>query len=431
MGEGKFSRKLRAFVFILTLGLVACPLTAALAVDKAASDYDNILGALKNGNVGAELRLGYELSDLDNNMKSSANSVTLRTRLSYRTGNFDMGFAKLSGYIQFHNLSALLDHYGPGNKDYDVVADPDGSRLQQSYFDLEAFDTTLRAGRQEIIMDDHRLVGNIGWRQNGQSFNAVSLTNKSIKDLELYAGYILKVNTILLKELDLDDAGMILVHAKYTGIKDHSISLYNYLLDSNGGLSSDRDVGTVGARLKGKSSCTENFGFEYEGDYSQQYDYKDSTNRDAYMLNAFIGVNISRFGFGAGLSKISGKRGDSRAFDTLFSTAHKFNGWSDQFLATNGGGLINGLEDLYIQFKARCKKGNTNLLARYHFFDSTDKNTYDGTYGNEVNVQTVTKIGKNTTFLLKYASYFASNGGPANPAGRDENLFWSRVTYKF
>jgi len=427
------SEALKPLKVILIFGLLIYPFSVAFG--EGVKNYDNVLDALKNGTPGVELRASYEVSDLDNNKKATANALTLRTRLSYRTGNLDLAFVKASGFIQFHNLSAIVDQYSNENSKYDVVADPDGNRIHQAYMDIKAFDTTLRAGRQEIIMDDHRLIGNIGWRQNGQSFDAVTLTNKSISGLELFAGYIAQINTVFLTEKDLGGSGLMLAHAKYSGIKGISISVYDYLMDSEetmtGGVKNpDKDFGTVGGRITGKIPFNEDFKVEYEGDYSKQHSYRGGSNYDGYMVNGSFWLNFSGVGIGSGYSKISGQRGDRKPFDTLVSTAHKFNGWSDQFLSTNGGGLTGGLEDIYFQLKAQCKASRTKFLAVYHIFDVANKDTYGGRYGDELNIQTVTKVYDNITLLLKYASYFASNGKD-NPAGKDENVFWTRVGYKF
>jgi len=430
------SKALKPLKGILVFGLIVYPFSASFG--ESAKKYDSVLDALKSGTPGVELRLSYEASDLKNNGKTTANSVTMRTRLSYRTGDLNLGFAKTSGFVQFHNLSTFMDQYNditntgrPETSEYDVVADPRGTRVHQAYMDFKILSTTIRAGRQEIIMDDHRLIGNIGWRQNGQSFDAVTITNKSISDLELFAGYIAKINTILLTDKDLGDSGLIMAHAKYTGIKGMTVSVYDYLLDSDADAAGHhKDFGIVGGRVKGKIPLSKDFNVEYEGDYSKQHSYKDGRNYDGYMVNGFFGLNFGGIGIGSGYSKISGQRGERRAFDTLFSTAHKFNGWSDQFLKTNGGNLVGGLEDIYFQLKAQCKPARTKFLAVYHIFDVANKGAYGGRYGDEINVQTVTKVYDNITLLLKYASYFASNG-KGNPAGKDENVFWTRVGYKF
>jgi len=420
-------------VLLVMLVLVVFPFSHAFA--KRVS-VDDLFNALKSGTPGVQLRLGYEMSDLDNNSSRTANSVTLRTRLSYRTGELELPYVKASGFLQFHNLSAFLDHYSPEKLTYDTVADPDGNRIQQAYLDLKAFDTTLRIGRQEIIMDDHRLIGNIDWRQNGQSFNGVSLTNKSIQDFEFFASYITKINTILLKEVPLDDMGLILGHIKYTGIKDTTISVYDYLLDSRGDTKNDRDIGTLGARVTGDVHLTDKLHLPYAVNYSHQHGYRNGRNYGGYMVNSYVGLEFHEVEFGGGYNRISGQKGERKAFDTLFSTAHKFNGWSDQFLATNGGNLVNGLEDIYFQIKAKCTPGKTKFVLRYHIFDTANNYTtsgmsgYSGTYGNEFDALIKTKLRKDLSLLFKYASYFASNG-TGNPKPRDENVFWTRLEYRF
>ena len=45
--------------------------------------------------------------------------------------------------------------------------------------------TTVTLGRQRIVLDDHRFVGNVGWRQNEQTFDAIRVVNKSVPHLTL------------------------------------------------------------------------------------------------------------------------------------------------------------------------------------------------------------------------------------------------------
>ena len=191
---------------------------------------DNLTEALKSGTPTLELRLGYELSDMDDNGKDAANAINLRTRVGYRTGKFMFSTV----YVQLHNLTNLLEEFAPEDTDYDVIADPHGSRVHQAYLDFKGIpETNLRLGHQEIILDDSRLIGNIGWRQNGQSFDAVALTNKSVKDLTLYGAYVNQVNSIFLDYVDLDD--LFLLNAKYSGIKGVNIAAFCYLLDTESG----------------------------------------------------------------------------------------------------------------------------------------------------------------------------------------------------
>ena len=56
--------------------------------------------------------------------------------------------------------------------------------------------TTLTLGRQRVLLDDQRFVGNVGWRQNEQTFDAFRVVNKSVKNLVLDATYLNRVNRV-------------------------------------------------------------------------------------------------------------------------------------------------------------------------------------------------------------------------------------------
>ncbi len=392
--------------------------------------------ALKSGKPTLELRLSYEYSNYHDTaypLKHPANGLNLRTRVGYRTGEF----MKTTAYVQLQNVTNFMEQFRfkrgyptgswRGDTANDVIADPDGSRVHQAYLDLKFIpDTVVRLGRQEIILDDHRLIGNINWRQNGQSFDAVTVTNNSIANLTLFAGYINQVNTILLGYMDLD--AMYLFHAKYTGIKDQSLSAFVYLLDTEDDTPAARDCATYGLRATGKVAM-----IKYAVDYAYQEDFQDGDHHQGQMFNAFVGTQLGITSFGVGYSYISGKNGQNdRAFDTLFSTAHKFNGWADQFLATNGGTWDPGLQDCYAQ--AGVNVMGVKFLAVYHYFDSTDeKDQFDGVIGDEIDLLATKKFTKNMSGLLKFAYYSQRDdeaNGQANPT-RDETVFWARLMYKF
>ncbi len=397
---------------------------------------DELTQAIKDGTPTLELRLSYEYSNYDEvvppggKIKHPANALNLRTRVGYRTGDF----YSTSAYIQLHNLTNFMEEFRfpsgypteiEGDTANDVVADPDGSRVHQAYLDFKMIPATVvRLGRQEIILDDHRLIGNIGWRQNGQSFDAVTLTNRSLPDLTLFAGYVNQVNTIFLGDMDLD--ALYLFHVDYKGLPGQTLGAFCYLLDTESEADSARDSSTFGLRAAGKGAMV-----RYAVDYAHQEDFADGEDHSGDMVNLFAGADIQIFSVGAGYSYISGQDGDDRPFDTLFSTAHKFNGWADQFLATNGGNLRDGLQDFYVQ--AGVKLMGFKFLALYHYFDTTEDDAFDGTYGDEIDLLLVKKINKNITGLLKYAYYSQDDdkaNGYANPT-RDEEVFWARLQYKF
>ncbi len=399
------------FKKVLVLLCVVCVLPAFAG---------GFLDSIKNGKASLELRFSLEYSDLDDATNlDSATGLTLRTRLGYQTEDYN-GF---SMFLQMHNVSQIIDNYrwpGGGDPNYDVIGDPDGSRVHQFFLTYKFTDSfSVKAGRQEIIFDDARLIGNVGWRQNGQSFDGAVFTFKKGRN-KLDVAYVYRVNTIFLTHINLD--GLYAFHDTFTVSKNMKITAFAYLLDTESVEPDSRDSGTYGIRLLGS---VENFSYDFT--YAIQNDFADGENHGGDMINAFFNYNFGKFALGAGYNMISGQDGNDRPFDTLFSTAHKFNGWADQFLATNGGNLINGLDDYFFQFSTVI--GGHKVVAVYHMFDTNQNVTYGEKYGDEFDLLVIKKINKNLSCLFKAAFYNAKNY--ENNPTTDETVLWMRMTYKF
>ncbi|BBB33038.1 conserved hypothetical protein [Thermotomaculum hydrothermale] len=378
------------------------------------------LDSIKDGKATLELRFSFEYSDLDDPADlDSAKGLNLRTRLGFKTADYN-GF---SMFLQMHNLSQIVDDYrwpGGGDPAYDVIADPDGSRVHQFFFTYKFNNIfSIKAGRQEIIFDDARLIGNVGWRQNGQSFDGAVLAVNTDRN-NLSFAYIYRVNTILLTHVDLD--GLYAVHDTFKVNKNMKITAFAYLLDTESDSPDSRDSGTYGLRFLGSIN-----NFNYDLTYAIQNDFADGENHGGDMVNAFIEYKFENFALGVGCNLISGQDGNDRPFDTLFSTAHKFNGWADQFLGTNGGKLVNGLDDYFVQFSTKIYQHK--LVIVYHSFDTNENVTYGEKYGDELDILVVRKINKNLSCLAKAAFYNAKNY--ENNPTLDEKVVWFRVMYKF
>ncbi len=378
---------------------------------------EGFLDALGHGKPSLELRLSYENSNVKDNGTDAASSMTMRTRVGYETGEFSQSTIM----FQMQDISALIKNYSPVQPGYDKVADPEGSRVHQLFLNTKFSDKfSSRLGRQEIIMRDARLIGNIGWRQHGQAFDALKVTGQLGDDLTFTGGYVDRVQTIFNTTANIEYLG--LFDFNYTGIEGHKISAMAYLLDALGGTTADRDKATYSVRAEGDLGS-----ISYMADYVTQKQYADSDVNGGTMLRGFVNAKVGdKAKIGAGYSSLSGASGADRAFDTLFSTAHKFNGWSDQFLATNGGGLMAGLTDLY--FQAAAGANGHKVLARYHIFD---KESADGAYGTEVDVMWKKKLHKNLLGMVKVAMYSADGANLTGAGSHDETVFWVRGTYKF
>ncbi len=117
---------------------------------------------LKEGTPYINLRLRYEFVDQDG-LAADAGAKTLRTVWGYKTAkrfNF-------SGVIEGENVTQLggsnYNNTLNGKTDHPVVADIKNTEVNQGYGEYTGIpDTTIRGGRQTIIHDGHRFIGNVG-----------------------------------------------------------------------------------------------------------------------------------------------------------------------------------------------------------------------------------------------------------------------------
>ena len=369
---------------------------------------------LNEGTLTAEFLLGYEYSDLDQVPPDTeaAQGLITRTRVNYQTANFE-GF---DFRIQAQYVGPISDHYrytAGGNPNYDVIADPEAFRLHQAYLAYTGYDSRARIGPQEIILDNSRFIGNVGWRLNAQSFNAGSIKNESIENLKLYYAYADSINTIL---GDIDHARQYhMINGEYKLGESNQISGYAYL-QRNDNSAANSKVDTYGLRAWGKNGKI-------------SHDAMLALQRDAYYGSLFGEFDINAVDVGAGIEYISGGQGDDQ-FQTLNGTAHKFNGWADQFLGT-GAGLPGGLIDVYGQVSTVVIE-KLKLVGVAHYFNTaeTTPGGFDGAYGYEFDALAKYPVCKNFDVLAKIAYYVKEDNHIANFTN-DETVFWLRGILRF
>ncbi|MEN8254036.1 MAG: hypothetical protein ABFR33_01065 [Verrucomicrobiota bacterium] len=363
---------------------------------------------LNEGTMNAEVLLGYEYSDLDDAAgNDAAQALLTRTRISYKTANME-GF---DAFIQGQYVAPITDHYAPESAGYDVVADPENFRLHQVYMAYTGYDSHARIGSQEIILDNARLIGNVGWRLNAQSFNAGLVKNNSIEDLTLLYAYADSINDIF-GNLN-HNRQYHLLNAEYKLGEGNKVSAFAYLQRNDVGLDK---LDTYGLRAWGKNK-------------SISHDVMLASQRDAYYGNVFGEFDMDAVDVGLGVEYISGGNNANERFQTLNGTAHKFNGWADQFLGT-GGGVEAGLIDFYGQVSGKIEK--LKLMGACHWFNTADETAagFDGDYGQEFDVLAKYPVCKNFSVLAK-AAYYIKGDNHADNFTNDETVFWLRGTLTF
>lgn len=357
--------------------------------------------AVAAGEAGVDLRYRYETVD-QTGISEKAKASTLRTRLNYSTGDY-MDF---KAFLEFDDVTAFGDiEYNnatglpTAQTSYPVVADPEGTEVNQAkltYTGVE--DTTVTFGRQRIIFDNARFIGNVGWRQNEQTYDGLTVANSSLPDTSVVYGYVSNVNRIFGEASangDIDTKAHLL-NISYEGLSAGKLTGYGYLLEFVDTPASSQS--TLGLRFAGGTAMSEGVKALYAVEFATQSDYKDGASTiDADYSLVEVGAAMSGVTVKLGLETLSGD--GTYGFSTPLATAHAFNGWADKFLATPANGLVDG----YVSVSG--KVSGVKLMAVYHDFSA---DTGGADYGTEMDLLAVKKFGPYTV-LAKYAAYSADS----------------------
>jgi hypothetical protein len=368
---------------------------------RAAEQDQSEPGLLSDGKLNLSFRYRYELVDQEGFAKD-AHASTLRTRLTYQSPFYsDFGFL-----VEFDDVRVvgndLYNSTRNGNTNRPVVADPEGTEVNQALVTYKGFENTLiRAGRRRIKLDNDRFIGNVGWRQNAQTYDSLSISNLSLPNTTIEYAYIGNVNRIFgpndgTPPANYDSDSHIL-NAKYSMWPNLDITAYAYLLDlENAPAASNR---TLGIRVVGSNVVNDRISIGYTIEYADQGDYGDNPNDYSADYILLEGV-LTTGGVTAKLGYEVLGGGAVQAFQTPLATLHAFQGWADKFLATPTGGI----EDLYVSVAKKYR--GTSYSVVYHRFDPE---TGGPNYGSEWDLVVKRPFAERYSIGLKYANYNASS----------------------
>ncbi len=141
----------------------------------------------------AEARARYEHVDQDG-IDRQADALTVRVRGGAQVASG--GFSATA--VAQGTLAAVDDYYDglDGAPTRPLVADPQNIALYIAQVKYKAKGMTLTAGRQKIALDDERFVGNVAFRDNAQTFDAVRAEISPVKGVNLDLAYAWGVRTI-------------------------------------------------------------------------------------------------------------------------------------------------------------------------------------------------------------------------------------------
>ncbi|MBT6769979.1 MAG: alginate export family protein, partial [Opitutales bacterium] len=168
--------------------------TGIAAIFGLAISCANLSGAdthstpLGEGKLSIDARIRYEYID-GKNGADNVNAFGERTRLGYTLTN-DSG---VSAMVEVEDVHFIDSKDRPG-------LDVPTTELNQAWVNLQG----AKIGRQIYTLDDHRFIGHVGWRQNIQTFDALTSSLEIDSQSKLNLGYLHSVKRINDTSQDLD-----------------------------------------------------------------------------------------------------------------------------------------------------------------------------------------------------------------------------------
>lgn len=370
-----------------------------------------------------DARLRYEQVEQDG-LTLDAEAVTLRVRAGVQASQ-----GPLTAIIEAQGNIAIVDDSFDGlsgSAARPLIADPENVAIHRAQLALKLPVVTLTAGRQRITLDDERFVGAVGFRQNGQSFDAVRAEVTPMKGLKADLAYAWSVRTIW--GIDGKGAreravGGVNIFANLSWVSPiGTLTGFGYWVDQDeatvqGYRLSSRTFGVrlAGMRMLGKAKLA------YQLSHARQSDMGPNPNdyAAAYWL-AEVSVDFNGPKLGAGYEVLGADTGVAlTSFQTPLGTNFKFQGWADKYLVTPA----DGVRDLYLSagwgWKAIGPAKGVTLQAAWHRFES-DRLTRH--YGDELNLMASAKLGR-TTASARFADYRATG------FATDTRKFWLQLDW--
>jgi hypothetical protein len=426
------------------------PLLLSMAGTTPAWAASPLLEAIAAGRPVIDLRARYENVEDNSKAVRTGEAGTVRARLGYETGAWN-GLSLQADFDQLWLLGGDYNSTRNGMTALPVIADPAMTalnRLQLTY--ASDFDTKFVLGRQRLLIGNQRFIGNSGWRQHEQSFDALSAVNTSIPGLALTYAYLYRVNRVYGPDLPVPSntaaaatgqanyfkSDSHVLNTVYTGMAGLRLEGYAYLLDLSAPgyavlpaqqtATARLSTATYGLRADYELRPTDEIVAKLSGEFAHQTAY--ANNPLSFALNYYLGEASATWHGAKALIGYEVLEGNGTiGFATPLATLHAFNGWADMFLTTP----VNGLKDFYVQAGYSLPAGalglkSVNPALIYHSYTADALNAGIGT---EWDAQAELVADGNLSFLLKYADYQGS--GAAFGGFADKRVLWLQTAWKY
>ncbi|MFA8433678.1 MAG: alginate export family protein [Marinifilaceae bacterium] len=418
-------KKLTTSLLVLFLGLLPTVVVAQL-------DF--------TGEIRPRTEYRHGLKSLYNDANEAAFFTSQRTRLNvnYAETKFRVGVS-LQDIRTWGDVSQL----NSSDKNKIMLHEAWGEILFRDNF-------SLKVGRQELVYDDHRILGNVGWAQQARSHDLALFKFKAGEKGKFHAGFAYN-----------QDKEQLITRLYTTGGNYKSMQFAWYhrefeefkmsLLFLNNGLQYSKMAD--GAVIDEETRYSQTFGthlnykpgkVKFSGSAYYQTG-EDVTGRDlkAYLISAsmyypvadnwkgYVGAEIQS---GTDTDK-QNVNNDNKSFTPIFGTNHKFNGHMDYFYVGNHGNNV-GLQDFFAGLN--YGKDKVSFSTALHIFASqadlmkgTEK--MDSYLGTEIDLSLGYKYSKSLVIKAGYSQMFASESMEVlkgGDKGEANNWGWVMLVFK-
>lgn len=287
----------------------------------------------------------------------------------------------------------------------------------------------MTAGRQRIALDDERLVGNVGFRNNAQTFDAVRAELAPLKGVKLDIAYAWDVRTIWgtdgrgARQRGVGGDNVFVNLAAATPIG--TLTGFAYLVDQDEPEVQGYRLAsqTYGGRLAGSRALGPKVQLSYQLSWATQSDYHRNPNRytaDYWLADATL--DVRGWKLNGGYEVLGADKGMAlTSFQTPLGTNFKFQGWADKYLTTPPEGVRDFYAGGGYGWKKLGRVDALTLQATWHRFQS---DRLDRHYGDEIDILASVKV-KKTLLSARYARY------QADRLATDTSKFWLQLDWSY
>lgn len=294
---------------------------------------------------------------------------------------------------------------------------------------------SLKAGRQELVYDDHRIFGNVGWAQQARSHDVAIFKYEG--DVKIHFGIAHHENGTLTDNIYNGPDAYKNMQFIWFNNKWGKNSLSLLALNNGVPKMTGNDQSTIYSQTLGGHFVTS---FNPVSLVSNLYYQtgKHVSGKDIRALNVLLEVSVKQ-GFTLGFEHLSGtaynETSKIKSFTPFYGTNHKFNGFMDYFYVGNHIGSV-GLNDVYLKYKYAKNKFGFNADLHYFGAAAALNANAEKYLGTELDLSISWAVQPTAKLVAGFSTLFASDSmemlkGGDNTVGQSWGYIMLSVTPSF